>query len=146
MEMQKKYGIMLMIQELDTTFSVRGATAPKECLFLSCVDNALTVFSDNVKQAIYYRLSKDHDLAKETIPLKVDIFENALIAIFGSGAKTILRLVVKNVYIEVGLKPPPRAYHISNLRKIRRRLNEMCKLKGTECSVANCIHFEGEEL
>ena len=123
----------------------RKAVPSPDCPFLICVDDALSVFGDSVKQAIYYYLETDHNLTKEMIPIQAEAFEDAIEAIFNEGAKMILHLVVKNSYNKAGLEPPPETYHISSLRKIRRRLSEVCSLKRKECPVRKCAYFDGDE-
>ena len=124
---------------------MREAVPPPNCPFLNSVDDALSVFGDSVKQAIYYFLSTDHNLAKETIPIKAEVFEDAMELIFDEGAKTILRLVVGYSYIKAGLEPPPKTYHMASLRQIGRKSNTACLFKGKECPLMNCIYFDEEE-
>jgi len=126
-------------------FNEKKAVPPSDCPFLNCIDDALSVFGDNVKQSIYYYLETDNDLPKEMLPIKAKLFEDTMQAMFKDGAKVILRLVVKNSYIKAGLEPPPETYKLSSLRKISGKFREACSLKRKKCHVKKCVYFDEEE-
>lgn len=135
-----------MSQILKNAMHLEGkrAVPPSDCPFLNSVDDALCVFGDSVKQSIYFHLNRNHNLSREMIPIKAEAFEDAMKVMFGEGAKMILRLVMKNSYIDAGLEPPPETYHLSSLRKIRRKLSEPCSLRGKECHLEKCVYFNEE--
>jgi hypothetical protein len=112
-------------------------------MFLRCVDEALNVFGENVRQTIYFYLNRNYYLARDMIPMRVNVLEEALEAIFSEGARAILRLIIKNVYSKVGLNCPPRMYHLTNLRNIKGKLSEICRMQGVDCTLTDCIRFEG---
>lgn len=123
----------------------KNAVPPSNCPFLSSVDDALSVFGDSVKQSIYYYLNTDHNLSKEMIPIKAEVFEDVMKLMFNEGANMILRLIVKNSYFKAGLEPPPETYQLSSLRKISRKLSEVCSSRGKECPMEKCVYFDEEE-
>ena len=134
-----------MSQALKNNAHIEGKRAVPlpDCPFLSCVDDALCVFGDSAKHAIYYYLDKDHNLAREMIPVKPELFEDVMKKIFGEGAKIILHLVVKYSYTKAGLEPPPpQEYHPSDLRKISSKLSEVYSSKRKECPVEKCVYFD----
>ncbi len=124
---------------------MKRAVPPPNCPFLNSVDDALSVFGDSAKQAIYYYLSKDFDLPREMIPVRAEVFEDVLKVIFLRGAKTILLLVAGYSFNRAGLEPPPETYHMNSLRQIGRKSNTACLFKGKECPLMNCIYFDEEE-
>lgn len=73
-----------------------------EELFLEAVDEALASLGDSVKQAIYFHLEKEFQIAKKEIPHHLNEFANGLEKIFGLGARFIEILIMKNLYQKIG--------------------------------------------
>jgi len=65
---------------------------------LKCVDAALKKLGKNIDKSIYYYLKNDFNLEKFEIPEKPEIFERALISIFGEqGAKVLQKLILVEI-------------------------------------------------
>lgn len=127
-------------------FEEKKVVLPKNCPFLNSIDEALSVLGDSAREAVYFYLESDHDLAKEMIPIRAQVFEDAMEMMFKDGAKMILRLVVKKSYIKAGLEPPPQTYHISSLQKIGRKSSKACWLRENKCHLRKCVYFDGERI
>jgi hypothetical protein len=61
------------------------------------VDDALSVLGEEAKQAIYCYLRKC-GLTQHEIPYRIDEFSEALEALFGTAAKIIQTLIMKELY------------------------------------------------
>ncbi|MGD6809308.1 MAG: hypothetical protein ACQCN3_06370 [Candidatus Bathyarchaeia archaeon] len=70
-------------------------------LLLSAIDNAFLSLGESVKKSIYFHLEEKFNLKKEQIPLKLNKFQEALEQIFGSGARFLEILIMKNLYMKV---------------------------------------------
>lgn len=65
---------------------------------LRCVDCGLEALGENVTCVVYYHVEKTFRLKKSDIPAKPEVFDQAIISIFGEkGAKTIERLIVQKM-------------------------------------------------
>jgi hypothetical protein len=72
-------------------------------ILLEAVDYGLMVLGEIVRQAIYERIEKDHGLKRAEIPEQLDAFHTALGSVLGAGAKTVEKLIAKNLYSRLGL-------------------------------------------
>jgi hypothetical protein len=70
---------------------------------LEAVDYGLTVLGEIVKQAIYGQIENHHGLKRAEIPERLEAFHKALESILGVSAKTVERLIAKNLYQRLGL-------------------------------------------
>jgi len=75
---------------------------------LEAVDYGLMVLGEMVRQAIYERLENHHGLKRAEIPEQLDAFHKALESMLGVGARTVERLIAKNLYRKLGLNFIPR--------------------------------------
>lgn len=77
-------------------------------ILLEDIDYGLGVMGEIVRQAIYERIEKDHGLKRTEIPERLEAFHKALESTLGMSAKTVERLVAKNIYQRLGLNFTPR--------------------------------------
>jgi hypothetical protein len=75
---------------------------------LEAVDYGLMVLGEIVRQAIYERIEKDHGLKRTEIPERLEAFHKALGSVLGVSAKTVEKLIAKNLYQRLGLSFTPR--------------------------------------
>ncbi len=89
-------------------------------ILVKCIDDALTVFGESVRQAIYFYLEKDHNLKREQIPLRPDQFDQAISMMLGpEGARTIKLLALKPLYGALGTRGAPSEDFDQEVRKLR---------------------------
>jgi len=74
---------------------------------LESVDYGLMVLGEIVRQTIYERIEKDHELKRTEIPERVEAFHKALGSVLGVSAKTVERLIARNFYQRLGLNFTP---------------------------------------
>ena len=65
------------------------------------VDEAFSSLGDNVKKSLYFHLEREFLISKHELPYRIDDFSNALERIFGSGAKYLELLIMRNLYLKV---------------------------------------------
>jgi hypothetical protein len=65
---------------------------------LEAVDEALSVLGESSKQAFYSLVEKSHNIKREEIPEKIEIFHGALTDILGVGSKIMERLIARMLY------------------------------------------------
>lgn len=70
---------------------------------LEAVDYGLIVLGKIVRQAIYERIEKDHGLKLADIPEQLEAFHKALESTLGVSAKTVEKLIAKNLYSRLEL-------------------------------------------
>jgi hypothetical protein len=75
---------------------------------LESVDYGLNVLGEIVRQTIYERIEKDHELKRTEIPERLEAFHKALGSVLGVSAKTVERLIARNLYQRLGLNFTPR--------------------------------------
>ena len=68
------------------------------------VDEAFSSLGETVKKSLYFHLQKNFLISKRDIPRRVEDFSDALERIFGSGAKHLELLVMKNLYVKVNCR------------------------------------------
>ena len=71
-------------------------------ILLEAVDYGLMVLGEIVRQAIYQRIEKDHGLKRADIPEQLEAFHKALGSVLGVSAKTVERLIARNLYQRLG--------------------------------------------
>jgi len=71
---------------------------------LQAVDDGLLTLGKIARAAIYERVHASYQVKHEEIPEKLLIFHKALQDLLGSGAKTVEKLIAKNLYNRLGLK------------------------------------------
>jgi hypothetical protein len=75
---------------------------------LEAVDYGLSVLGEIVRQAIYERIEKDHGIKRAEIPERLEAFHTALGSVLGISAKTVERLIARNLHQRLGLNFTPR--------------------------------------
>lgn len=70
---------------------------------LEAVDYGSMILGDMVRQTVYGRIENDHGLRREEIPDRLEAFKKAPESMVGVGAKTVRRLIAKNLYQRLGL-------------------------------------------
>ena len=72
-------------------------------LLLSAIDEALNSLGESVKQSIYFHIERKFSVARNEIPENLVEFQGGLEKIFGTGARFIEILIMKNLHSKVGL-------------------------------------------
>lgn len=72
-------------------------------LLLTAIDEALNSLGESVKQSIYFHIENMFSVERSTIPENLENFQAGLEKIFGTGAKFIEILIMKNLHAKVGL-------------------------------------------
>lgn len=65
------------------------------------VDEAFSSLGEPVKKSIYLHLEHEFQITKQDIPGRIDSFSDALERIFGSGARYLELLIMRNLYLKV---------------------------------------------
>lgn len=68
-------------------------------LLLTSIDNAFISLGESVKKSIYFHLEERFSLKRSQIPNQLNKFQEAIEQIFGSGARFLEILIMKNLYI-----------------------------------------------
>jgi hypothetical protein len=71
-------------------------------LLLAAIDNAFFSLGESVKKSIYFHLEEQFGLKRNQIPSQLKKFQTANEQIFGSGARFLEILIMKNLYIKSG--------------------------------------------
>jgi hypothetical protein len=100
------------------------ATALTRKALIDAVDYGLLAAGQIVRATIYQCVEERYHIKREEIPDKLDAFYLALQEILGRGAESIKRLIMKSLYIRVGLefrenKNWTLADYVQNASKIR---------------------------
>ncbi|MEM2896688.1 MAG: hypothetical protein QW265_03970 [Candidatus Bathyarchaeia archaeon] len=72
-------------------------------VLLESIDEGFLKLGESVKHAIYWHIERNYGIKREEIPDRLKEFHEALIGLFGAGAKVIERLVAKSLYGKLGL-------------------------------------------
>ena len=72
-------------------------------LLVSAIDEALTSLGESVKQSIYFHIENKFKVARNDIPENLEDFQGGLEKIFGTGARFIEILIMKNLHTKIGL-------------------------------------------
>jgi len=73
-------------------------------VLIAAVDNGLLTLGESPRSAIYFHLERNLKLKKEEIPEKVEKFLEGLENIFGPGSRVVERVIVKDLYVRLGLE------------------------------------------
>lgn len=73
-----------------------------EKFLLEAIDDALASLGDSAKQAIYFHLENEFEVAKNEIPYHLEDFADGLEKIFGLGARFIEILIMKRLHERIG--------------------------------------------
>jgi len=77
-------------------------------ILLRSVDRGLSVLGDSVRSSIYYHVERKHGLSRRDLAMKPGEFADALEGLFGAGTGTLVKMIVKELYLSVGLEPKER--------------------------------------
>lgn len=72
-------------------------------LLLSAIDEALSSLGESVKQSIYFHIENKFSVSRSDIPENLDQFQGGLEKIFGTGARFIEILIMKNLHAKIGV-------------------------------------------
>jgi hypothetical protein len=81
---------------------VREPAAFREYL-LEAIDYGLMVLGESVRQTIYGQIENHHELKRAEIPEQLEAFHTALGSVLGVSAKTVEKLIAKNLYQRLNL-------------------------------------------
>jgi len=65
------------------------------------VDDALSLLGEEAKQAIYCHLNRKYGLTRHEIPYRIEEFSEALEILFGTAAKILQTLIMKELYKKI---------------------------------------------
>jgi hypothetical protein len=85
------------VQKLTTKTSVDF-----DRLLLSAIDEALSSLGESVKQSIYFHIENKFSVSRNDIPENLDQFQGGLEKIFGTGARFIEIMIMKNLHAKIG--------------------------------------------
>ena len=71
-------------------------------LLLNSIDEALTSLGESVRQSIYFHIENKFYVPRKDIPGKLGQFQDGLEKIFGTGARFIEILIMKNLHSRIG--------------------------------------------
>jgi hypothetical protein len=74
-------------------------------LLLTAIDEALTSLGESVRHSIYFHIEKKFCVPRNDIPENLQQFQEGLEKIFGSGARFIEILIMKNLHDKIGSLP-----------------------------------------
>ena len=72
-------------------------------LLLNAIDEALNSLGESVKQSIYFHIENKFSVARNEIPENIEEFQGGLEKIFGTGARFIEIMIMKNLHSKIGL-------------------------------------------
>jgi hypothetical protein len=72
-------------------------------LLVSAIDEALYSLGESVKHSTYFHIENKFNLARNEIPENLVEFQGGLEKIFGTGARFIEILIMKNLHMKIGL-------------------------------------------
>jgi len=72
-------------------------------LLLTSIDDAFFSLGESVKKSIYFHLEERFSLTRSQIPEKLKKFQTAIEQIFGSGARFLEILIMKNLHLKLGI-------------------------------------------
>lgn len=75
-----------------------------EEVLVEAVDEGLLMFGESGREIVYYQLQNSYGVKKEGIPNNLEVFTECLRKIFGLGAVSIERSIVKILYSKLGIK------------------------------------------
>ena len=69
---------------------------------LNAIDEALNSLGESVKQSIYFHIENKFSVTRNEIPRNLQGFQVGLEKIFGTGARFIEILIMKNLHSKIG--------------------------------------------
>jgi len=94
--LRKKQLVICRIEFLQDTIVLEPAGFRQ--ILLEAVDYGLMVLGEVVRQTIYGQIENRHGLKRAEIPERLEAFHTALGSVLGVSAKTVERLIAKNLY------------------------------------------------
>lgn len=73
-------------------------------LFMEAVDDSLSVLPMSGREMLFFHLERSSSIRKHDIPKNPESFIVALEQIFGAGAWVLEKLILKNLYLKLGLE------------------------------------------
>jgi hypothetical protein len=78
---------------------------PIHVLLLESIDETITaLLSRTVVDALYAHLQTFHSISRDEVPYRLDTLFTTLEKLFGAGAQTITKAIVRKFYLKLGLK------------------------------------------
>jgi hypothetical protein len=71
-------------------------------LLLRAIDEALNSLGKSVRQSIYFHMKNKFSINRNEIPENLQKFQEGLEKIFGTGARFIESLIIKNLHTRIG--------------------------------------------
>jgi len=71
-------------------------------ILLKSIDEAFFSLGESVRQSIYFHLEEQFQIKRKQIPKHLKKFQTSIEKIFGSGARFLEILIMKNLYLKVG--------------------------------------------
>lgn len=71
-------------------------------LLVNAIDESLNSLGESVKQSIYFHIENNISVARNDIPANIAEFQGGLEKIFGTGARFIEILIMKNLHSKIG--------------------------------------------
>jgi len=94
-------------------------------LLLKTIDNSLKeIFTENAALAIYAFLESSCTLNREEIPEKLDLFSEGLRQFLSTGAFTVERVILENLYSDL---------------EVKCQLGEDCDFKSSVIQLKSCL-------
>ena len=72
-------------------------------LLLNAIDDSFTSLGESVKQSIYFHLDEQFQLKRPQIPRCLNKFQTSIEKIFGSGARFLEILIMKNLHLKLDI-------------------------------------------
>jgi hypothetical protein len=85
------------------TWILATKTRDFDKILLSSIDDALNSLGESVKQSIYFHIENKFCVARNEIPENIEEFQGGLEKIFGTGARFIEIMIMKNLHSKIGL-------------------------------------------
>ncbi len=73
-------------------------------VILEAVNEGLLILGESSRKAIYFHLQNIVSLKMEDIPENLETFKEGLEKIFGKGAETIEKSIVKTLHVKLGIE------------------------------------------
>jgi len=70
-------------------------------ILLQAIDEAFLSLGESVKTSIYFHLEHSMGIEKQSIPSRIDDFQNALEKLFGIGTRHLEILLIKSLYEKI---------------------------------------------
>ncbi len=72
-------------------------------LLLNAIDNSFTSLGESIKQSIYFHLDEQFQLKRTQIPRSLNKFQTSIEKIFGTGARFLEILIMKNLHLKMDI-------------------------------------------